>query len=177
MFEYGTVATNNSSTLYDSTAALAMMGFDTPNMTTSGTMDVTYDGGTYTGILLARNAPGGAWETGTTYNSSNINGPVFIATVDGHKVDIPEGSTFTVEQIRDRQGSNVTKVETTKYVYRTANTSELNEMQSRLIDLREEIESREPDGGGGSGSGLGSNAIIVGIALAGAAFLYGRSNE
>ena len=49
MFEYGT---SDGSSLYDSTAALAMMGFDTPNMTNSGTMDVNYNGRTYTGILL-----------------------------------------------------------------------------------------------------------------------------
>ncbi|WP_256545751.1 hypothetical protein [Halobellus inordinatus] len=172
MFEYATQADGNSS-LYDSTAALSMMGFDTPNMSSSGTMDVTYQGNTYTGIVLARNAPGGAWETGTTYNTSNITGPVFLATTDGQKVDFAEGETFTIDQMRAKDGSNTTQVNTTNYVYKTANTSELNEMQSQLIDLREEIEAREPDGGGAGGSGLNDQMMIAIVALAGAALLFG----
>jgi len=178
MFEYATEGTQNDSSLYDSTAALTMMGFDTPNMSSSGTMDVTTNGDTYTGILLARNAPGGGWDTGTTYNTSNITGPVFIATVDGQKIDIEDSETFTVDQMRAKDGTNVTQVNTTKYVYKTANTSEVNEMQQQLIDLRKEIEAREPTGGGGSGGlGLGQNTIIAVAALAGAALLLGRKDQ
>jgi hypothetical protein len=177
MFEYGTAATSNDSSLYDSTAALSMMGFDTPNMSNSGTQDVTYNGNTYTGIVLARNAPGGSWETGTTYNTSNITGPVFLATTDGQKIDFADGSEFTIDQMRAKDGTNTTSVETTKYVYKTANTSELNQMQSDLTDLRAEIEAREPSGGGGSGSGIGTNTIIAAAALAGAALLFGRGNQ
>lgn len=177
MFEYGTEATSNDSSLYDSTAALSMMGFDTPNMSNSGTQDVTYNGNTYTGIVLARNAPGGSWETGTTYNTSNITGPVFMATTDGQKIDFADGSEFTIDQMRAKDGTNTTSVETTKYVYKTANTSELNQMQSDLTDLRAEIEAREPSGGGGSGSGIGTNTIIAAAALAGAALLFGRGNQ
>jgi hypothetical protein len=177
MFEYGTEHSDNSS-LYDSTAALTMMGFDTPNMSSSGTMDVAHQGNTYTGILLARNAPGGSWETGATYNTSNITGPVFVATTDGQKIDFENNTEFTIEQMRNRDGENTTSVDTTQYVYKTANTSELNAMQSDLIDLRQEIESREPDGGGGgSGSGLNSTTMIGIAALAGAALLLGGRDE
>ena len=176
MFEYGTQADGNSS-LYDSTAALTLMGFDTPNMSTTGTQDVTYKGNQYTGIVLARNAPGGSWQTGTTYNTSNITGPVFLATADGQKVDFAENTTFTIDQMRNRDGGNVSSVETTKYVYKTANTSELNDMQNQLFELREEIESREPDGGGAGSGGIGTNAIIAAAALAGAALLFGRQNQ
>ncbi|WP_049987974.1 hypothetical protein [Halobellus rufus] len=176
MFEYGTEYDSNDS-LYNTVGALSMMGFDTPNMTSSGTMDVVYNGDTYTGILMANNAPNGTWNTGTTYNTSNIEGPVFIATVDGTKVDFPEGAEFTVEQMRNRDGQNTTSVETTEYVYKTSNTSELLEMQQQLSDLRTEIEEREPDSGGGSGGGFPQSTIIAGAALAGAALLLGRGNQ
>jgi hypothetical protein len=176
MFEYGTEHNENSS-LYDSTAALTLMGFDTPNMSSSGTMDVTYNGNTWTGIVLARNAPGGSWQTGTTYNTSNITGPVFLATTDGQKVDFAEGETFSIDQMRSKSGENVTQVNTTKYVYKTANTSELNAMQMELIELRKEIESREPDGGGGGGFGGNSQTVIAIAALAGAALLLGRGGN
>ena len=176
MFEYATQS-DGSQSLYDSTAALAMMGFDTPNMSSSGTMDVTYQGNTYTGIVLARNAPGGSWETNVTYNTGNITGPVFLATVDGQKLDFAEGTNFTIEQMRTQTGANVTQVNTTNYVYKTANTSELNEMQTQLTDLRKEIESREPSGGGGSGSGLDNQTMLaIGLVAAAALLLGGRDN-
>jgi hypothetical protein len=175
MFEYGTSHDGNSS-LYDSTAALSLMGFDTPNMSNSGTMDVSYSGNTYTGILLARNAPGGGWDTGTTYNTSNITGPVFLATTDGKKIDFADSTEFTVDRIRARDGTNVTRINTTEYVYKTANTSELVDMQNQLIDLRKEIESREPSSGGGGALGSSDTMIAI-VALAGAALLLGRSNQ
>ncbi|WP_336024769.1 hypothetical protein [Halobellus salinisoli] len=177
MFEYGTEYDSNDS-LYNTVGALSLMGFDTPNMSSSGTMDVAYNGSSYTGIVLAHEAPNGSWNTNTTYDSANIEGPVFMATVEGKKIDFAEGENFTIEQMRNRDGQNTTTVDTTKYVYKTSNTSELLEMQQQLTDLRAEIEAREPDGGGGSdGSGLGQNTIIAVAALAGAALLLGRGNQ
>lgn len=172
MFEYGTADTNNSS-MYDVTASLAGMGYDTPDLNGTGQMDVTYAGQTYQGLVLAESAPNGSWESGVTYNTSNITGPVMIATVDGQVVDIPDGETFTIAQITDKEGQNVGSVNTTKYVYKTANTSELLEMQQQLTDLRQELEDREPDPAGGGGGSGGTNippmAIIVlaGVALGG----------
>jgi len=178
MWEYGVRSYNETEGLYSSTAALALMGFDTPNMTSSGTMDVTYNGNTYSGLVLARHAPGGTWETGTTYNTSNITGPVFMATTTGDKVDFAEGETFTIDQMRSKDGTNVTSTQTTKYVYQTANTSELLEMQDQLTQLRAEIEARKSNlGGGGSGLGGSSGTAIAIAALIGAALLLGRSEQ
>jgi hypothetical protein len=177
MFEYGTEYSDSDS-LYNAVGALSMMGFDTPNMSSSGTMDVSYNGNTYTGIVLARNAPNGSWQNGTTYNTSNITGPVFLATVDGEKIDFDQNAEFTIESMRAKDGSNVETVETTEYVYKTANTSELLEMQEQLTDLRQEVEEREAAiGGGGGFLGGSSNTMIAIVALAGAALLLGRSNQ
>jgi len=154
-----------------------MMGFDTPDLNQSGTMDVTYENTTYTGLLLARNAPGGSWNVNTTYDPSNIDGPVMLATTDGRKIDLT--SNFTVESMRAKDGSNIESVNTTKYAYKTANSSELMEMQERLTTLRQEIEDREPGGGagGGSGDGFGGNTMLIVLAAAAvAALVLGSQN-
>ena len=141
-------------------------------------MDVTYDGNTYTGIVMAQSAPNGSWSAGTTYNTSDITGPVFMATADGNKVDFAENTEFTIDQMRARDGSNTTSVETTKYVYKSANTSETVELQQQLTDLRQEIEEREQGiGGGGAGGAFAPETIIAVAALAGAALLFGRSDQ
>ncbi|SEK86797.1 hypothetical protein [Haloferax larsenii] len=169
MFEYGTRVGNNSS-LYSSTAALALMGFETPNMSTTGMMNVTYQNTTYQGLVLARDVPGDAWQANTTYNASNITGPVFIATADGNKVDMT--GEFRIEEMTAKNGENIQTQNTTTYVYRTANTSELLELQQQLTELRQEIEEREAAvGGGGGGLDLGNltgetKAIIVLVAVA-----------
>jgi hypothetical protein len=178
MFEYGVREANESESLYNSVGALSMMGYDTPNVSSTGTMDVTYDGNTYTGIVMAQSAPNGSWSTETTYNTSNITGPVFMATSDGNKVDFAENTEFTIDQMRARDGSNTSSVETTKYVYKTSNTSETVELQQQLTDLRKEIEDREQGiGGGGAGGAFGTETIIAVAALAGAALLFGRSDQ
>ncbi|WP_231727983.1 hypothetical protein [Haloferax profundi] len=166
MFEYGTEIDGNES-LYASTAALAMMGFDTPNLNSSGLMNVTYNNVTYQGLVLARSAPNDSWTANTTYNASNITGPVFIATADGRKIDIT--GQFTVDDMTAKDGSKIQSQNTTKYVYKTVNTTQLLEMQQEIENLREEVEAREQSAGGSSsGSGL-STEVMGGLLLAGAA--------
>ncbi|MDS0241796.1 MULTISPECIES: hypothetical protein [unclassified Haloferax] len=169
MFEYGTETGDNSS-LYSSTAALALMGFDTPNLNSSGLMNVTYQGQTYQGLVLARSAPGGAWTANTTYNTSNITGPVFLAASDGEKVDFDDNTDFTINGMVSKDGTKIQTQNTTKYVYKTANTSELLEMQRQLTELRAEIEAREASAGGGGGGipplSTENKALIALVAVA-----------
>ncbi|WP_157969480.1 hypothetical protein [Haloplanus rubicundus] len=178
MFEYGTVGTNESSSLYDAVGALALSGYDTPNLNGTGTMDVRYDNQTYTGLVMAHNVPGGSWSVNSTYNTSNIDGPVFITTTDGTKVDIPEGETFTIEAIRAQDGSSISSVNTTVNNYKTANASELKEVQEQLTALRAEIEERETSSGAGGGSGgIGGNTMLIVLAaVAAAAIALGSQN-
>lgn len=166
MFEYGTQSGSDSTSLYDSTAALALMGFDVPDMQSSGLMNVTDQSGTanvtYQGLVLARSAPNGSWSANTTYNASAIDGPVFIATATGEKVDLD--GTFTITEITARDGSSVQSQNTTQYVYKTTNTSEFVNMTNELESLRQDIEEREQSSGGSGGSG-GLDSQALGIAL------------
>ncbi|TVT79629.1 hypothetical protein FQA18_20265, partial [Haloferax volcanii] len=107
-------------------------------------------------------APNGSWSANTTYNASAIDGPVFIATATGEKVDLD--GTFTITEITARDGSSVQSQNTTQYVYKTTNTSEFVNMTNELEGLRQEIEEREQSSGGSGGSG-GLDSQALGIAL------------
>jgi hypothetical protein len=174
MFEYGTQRGGSNQSLYDAVGALALAGYDTPTLNGSGTMDVSYDNQTYTGLVMAHSVPGGSWEANTTYNTSNFDGPVFVATTSGTKVDIPENETFTIETIRAQDGSEINNVSTTRYNYKTANASELLEVQEQLTALNAELESREGTGGGGGWDLGGSNSYLVIVAVGAAVLLLLR---
>ena len=176
MFEYGVRSGAENESLWSSTAALSMMGYDTPTLNNSGTMRITYGAYDFHGLVMARNAPNGTWTNGTTYNTSNIDGPVFFLTTDGEKIDTTDGETFTIESISAKDGTPTETVNTTQYVYKSANTTQFLEMQSELESLRQEIENREASIGGGSGLGSSKTMIAI-VALAGAALLLGRSNH
>lgn len=173
MFEYGT-----DGSMYESVAAVSSMGLDTPDINGTGTMTVTdvTTGVTYDGLVMAREAPNGSWEANTTYNASNIGGPVFMVTTDGKKVDF--SGQFTVGTISDTEGNPMQNVTAEKTTYVTSNTSELNAKVDRLLEFRQEVEDKEPSGGAGGGSGgMSQNAILTLLAVAAAAALvYGRQN-
>jgi hypothetical protein len=170
MFEYGVRSGNESEGLYRSTAALALMGYDTPNMSSTGMMNVTYRGVSYTGLVLAAEAPNGTWQTGVTYSVDNFSSPVFMATSDGRKIDFASGETFTISDMTARDGSTITESHTTKYVYKTANTSQLLQLQEDMLALRQSIEYEQDQigsgGGGGGSSGFDWQSIpIEGLVL------------
>ena len=156
MFEYGTDGAASNASMYDSIAALSAMGLNTPDLNNTGMMTVEYGSGqTVTGIVMAHHAPNGTWRTDTTYNAQNISGPVWVASSEGEEVEIQ--GEFRIVEMTNTQGEDVTHVDTTRYNYQTASISELTEKLNRLLELRQEIEAREPDtasGGGTSGSNI-----------------------
>lgn len=179
MFEYGARSGNETESLWQSTAALSMMGYDTPNLNQSGMMTLSYDGSTYNGLVMAESAPNGSWQAGQTYDASEISGPVFMLTDTGQKIDIKDPDTFTVDKITAKDGSEIQRTNTTKYVYKTSNTTELLEMQEQLTNLRQEIEDRERSVGGPGAFDPGSlttEQIGAGLAVVVGLFVIGRSS-
>ncbi|MXR39805.1 hypothetical protein GRX01_00315 [Halobaculum sp. WSA2] len=146
MFRYGNAALNGSESTYDVTAALSSMGLASPELNGTGSMVVQYQNTEYNGLILARNAPSGGWDSGTTYNTSNITGPVLLATTGGETIELD--GEFSVASITAEDGSEIERVETRKVVYKTSNTSEQLDKMNRILELREEIESREPKASG-----------------------------
>jgi hypothetical protein len=172
MFRYGNAALNGSESTYDVTAALSSMGLAAPSLNGTGSMVVAYQGTDYNGLILARNAPSGGWDSGTTYNTSNITGPVLLATTGGQTIELY--GEFTVSSITAENGETIERVETRKVVYKTANTSDLIAKMDEVQALREEIESREvkaSTGGGETDEGFfeyvaGLLGVSVGAAAA-----------
>lgn len=178
--EYGAEGDSMS----DVIAALASMGVSAPDLNNTGTMNVSYNGDTYTGMVMAESAPNGSWQANTTYDAGNISGPVWIATTGGEAVEVT--GQFTIDSITAKDGSSISNVSTTKYVYRTSNTTEYQQLLEQMSDLRQELEEREPDTGGGGGGGLGGFSIpelsnrqlmVVGGVIAGLGILSSRGGR
>jgi len=156
MFEYGTKAQQNDSGFNDVIAANAAMGLETPNLNGTGQMTVeTGSGNTYDGLLSARDVPGGAWQTGQTYDPANFDGPVYLSTVDGEQKRLTR--PFTVRGAVDRDGNEQSTVETKRYNYQTTNSSRLSSQMEDLLTLQQDYQQRsesvDSNGGGGSSGG------------------------
>ncbi len=173
MFRYGTDALNNTNqSLYDSTAALSTMGLATPNVNNTGSMTVVYNNVSYTGMVLAQEAPNGTWETGKTYETSNIGGTVLLATTDGERIDMK--GQFTLQEMKNQDGDQINQTSATKVVYRTSNTSEVLDKMERIAELRAQIEATKPKAGGGGTTSsspglLDQLAALLGVSVGAAA--------
>jgi hypothetical protein len=148
MFEFGTADANESIGYYDSVGAWASMGYDTPDLNNTGHIEISYQGESYSGFLFARNAPNSSWRANTTYNASQIAGPVFFQTTEA-KIEL--SGEFVVTAIRDVDGNSVDHINTTEYNYQTSNTSDINQKLDRVLELQQELEDREAAAGGGGG--------------------------
>ncbi|SHH23888.1 hypothetical protein [Halobaculum gomorrense] len=176
MTNYG-VEYSEDSNLYNSVAALSNLGLDTPNLNGTGTMAVTYNSVERHGLVMAREAPNGSWSANTTYNASNISGPVFLVTTDGKKVEL--NGEFHVGAISSTDGSNVDNVTATKVVYKTSNTSELLEKMETIEELRKEMEAKEQaaaDGSSGSGTNIDPKYLLGALAVIGL-LAYGKGQQ
>jgi hypothetical protein len=168
--DYRDATTSGQGNVYNSVGALAAQGLEVPELNGTGTFTVEYtaNGSTKTadGLLAARQAPGGSWETNTTYNASEISGPVYLAKTDGEVVSL--SGEFTVTEIRDRDGNSIQNVTAQEVVYQSQNVTELSEKLDRLSNYRAQIEARSPLYGGGLGGLLGgdSGPIVVIVAAA-----------
>ncbi|QLC34036.1 hypothetical protein EFA46_007410 [Halarchaeum sp. CBA1220] len=160
--------------LYDAVAALSGMGLAAPDMDGLGTMEVRHNTTTDYGLLLADEAPGGAWQSNTTYavggsNTSavNVSAPVYLATTDGRHLSLK--GEFKIGNITSMDGASVANVSATKTTYQTSNTTEYVAKMEALLNQSKAINARLAAGGSGSGSGSGSGdsgpLIIVGLAV------------
>ncbi len=166
MFEYGTETVNGSGNMYDSVAALSTLGLSSPELNGTGSMNVSYNGTTYHGLLLADDAPNSSWNIGSTYNASNIGGSVMLATTGGSLKTL-EGE-FTLVSATDQSGNQMNETEsigTKKVVYKTADTSSfLNKMETLQDEIREIEERSVGTGGGDSGSSLPVSKEVLAVA-------------
>ncbi len=155
MFEYGTAASENGS-YYDIIGATAGMGIATPELNSTGSMTIKYEGNTMNGMLFG-NAPNGTWDVGTTYNTSNFNNTVMFASTTGKLEEL--NGEFTLTEATDKEGNEQDTVVTKEYNYKTANSSELKSQMDSLLALTQELEDRSASVGG-SGTSSSNNRIL-----------------
>lgn len=159
----------------------AAAGYETPDLNNTGRMSVDVGGNVYHGLLFSSEAPpGGQWNSSETYDGSTINGSQILITDDGKKLDLSE-STFTLEEIQDKDGTVINETTVNRYTYETINSSDYLLLQEQVLDLIKQIEDREPAGTGGGATSDGfwppfglteaqaavGGAAIVGLGLLG----------
>ncbi|MBP2250765.1 hypothetical protein J2754_001082 [Halarchaeum solikamskense] len=175
MFQLGTQA-KTSGSLYDSVAALSMMGLATPSLDETGTMTVSYQNRQYQGLLLAPEVPNGTWTAGTSYNATAapLNGSALLATTTGETISLDSG-TFRLTAINDRNGDAIENVSTTRSNYQTTNVTKLTEQLNETQQLIEDVEARQAAGSSpsnpsdsSSGSPLDGDGpiyLVVGLSI------------
>jgi len=169
--------------------SLTAMGIQPPaNVSNLERMEIRDEetGVVYNGTLMAQaDPPGeGGYAVGTTYNTSNINGDVFVSTNEGPR---PLDGEFTILSADRIDGESYGDGETITYDrpdYDTMDLSEFKQMHEEQMRIREDLEAREqrieanasgePAGGlfdfdglgaslpfGGAGIVVGLGAIVV----------------
>jgi hypothetical protein len=156
--------------------ALQSMGLESPTLNTSY-MRVSVNNSSYKGLVMSQTPPdSGSWQTGVSYNGSNISGLQILITTDAQKINL-EGKEFTISKMVNRNGEEISSAETKEYNYVETDTSNLSSLNNDLLGLRNQIERLEDQigaGGGGSAdtsedSGLNlspSQLLIVGAVAA-----------
>lgn len=159
IFEMGVQGSEQNSSYANMLASYSAMGLETPELNGTGTIRIKYQNDKYVGMLYSSSVPNGKWEVGKTYNPQNISGIQEMVTTSAEKITLK--SPFTVKRITNKQGENVSSVETIRYNYQTSNISELRKKMERLSNLAQSIEERQAmiqnsgrTKGGGSGGTL-----------------------
>lgn len=134
-------------------SALASSGTAAPGLNGTGLMEVHYDGATFEGMVMSQEPPAsGSWETGESYNPSNISGLQYIITTDGEQIDLD--GPFSIGEMTNADGDTINETTVQRYSYETANSSDYVELSEDLAEVRSYMERQESNVGGGGGGGL-----------------------
>lgn len=175
-----TVIAQEASTDLDSTGYYSYAAIMLASIGAAGNVNVSHtvktgDGTSLNGTVYytGDDAPVDGWQTGTTYNLTNLNGTVYMAVQkesgNATVVDLSDyGSEFTItEATNTKTGDTVNTTTINRYTYDSTNASNLQEEINRLKELRETYKNVDQGGGGGglidSGSGT-KNGLIAGLA-------------
>ncbi|WP_121822937.1 hypothetical protein [Halostella salina] len=177
------------------TAALTMLGIAQPNASQTSTMVVEYTGytdrtrnattgewefsdrvedRTYQGLLFAQELPTGGFETGTTYNTTDLDGTVVMANETAGTQDRFVKGEFTIESMYNEDGEQVENTDYDEPRYDSYNSTEyityINKSTGAWEDALSEEESGPSTGGGGGISlpdvdGLDPGSIFGGVVI------------
>jgi hypothetical protein len=173
-----TLLAEQASTNYNSTGYYGYAAVQLASIGAAGDVNASHvisvDGGSnFTGTLFYTGEDRETFQTGETYQFSNLNGSVYLAASDGPNnasgiVYLNEkGSNFTIVEATNTQtGESVNKTVTQKYVYESANATALQSEIDRLEELRNRYEEQAA-ANSGVGINLGTeDKAIIGVIAA-----------
>lgn len=132
-----------------------------------GSVTVTSDGTTETGVFLSRTNPAsGSFQSGNSYNASKLSGKQMIVREDGSFGEIT--GDFTLDKITKPDGSTKSSLTVRKPNYEATNISEWRAFQKNISELRAGIDARQQkllNGSSGGSGGLfaGADGLIPGL--------------
>lgn len=139
-------------------AAYSSIGYNSPNVSTFGTMTISYNGNSYEGILYSTTqAPNGSWVNGNTYNATNLSGSQFFVTTSTENIDLQ--GEFTITKITSKDGNQVSEVQTKVYKQTTADANNFTKYYDALQELIKDYEERNVKASSGGGGDSGSSGI------------------
>lgn len=111
------------------------------NLSTVGYYKIAHGSQVSKGVLASDgNPPSGAFETGVTYNGSELPGPQYLIGESGvTDLDGP----FTIESITNADGEQVNKTVIKRVNYTATNASDLGRILEEQQRLRAQLEARE----------------------------------
>ncbi|MFC4542019.1 hypothetical protein ACFO5R_08780 [Halosolutus amylolyticus] len=132
---------------------------------------------TYEGLLFSGETPTDGFETGQTYDTDALNGSQLIVT-QNETVHFYDGN-FTIEEMYDSDGNEVTNQTWERPNYETYDSDEYVALLEQIAEDQKEIEENEDSSGGdgitigdlfGSNPAIGLTAVLVVVVL----FLLGK---
>ena len=119
------------------------------------------------GLIFAESAPNGSFTVGETYNSANLDGPVwFINSTSARKVSV--NGNFTITRATNADGDELSTVSLNQKNRETYSADEfVNETrEQQTVRLQIEREYQPAGGTGGGGGGGGGGNPLAGLAAA-----------
>jgi len=174
-------------------ALVSSLGIDNPDLANASTMVVHYDGytdrrwnvstdgdrqailegrvdKTYEGLLYSAETPSNGFDTGVTYDTSQLNGTQVIVTENGTEVPLYSGN-LTIEAMYDQEGNQVDSTDWSQPEYSTYNSTRFIEYLNETKQQREVIVSIDDEPTANSGGGL--SLPDFGLGLDGARSIFG----
>jgi len=182
-------------------ATLTMLDIAQPDASQTSSMVVSYDGytersrnatdngnieysgyvenQTYEGLLFSQEIPEGGFETGDTYNSTDLNGTVVMGDqVNGEQITFWKGN-FTIESMYDGSGNEVNSTTWEKPSYDSYNSSEYLSYLNESTEAWKQAIQEENEGSSGGPvdpgdwlpDGVGAGGAVVGLVIVGGVFV------
>jgi hypothetical protein len=140
--------------------SLLSLGVEPPENASEniGNMTVVINGTEYQGLMMSDDQPKGGYAINKTYNTTNMEGPVFIVGENGSQTDVGDKTEYRIVNATRPNGTSYGDGEKIKYPdtsYKTSNITEYKQVMDELAELRAELEGYRKQSNNDGGAALG----------------------